>query len=206
MTIKYKNCPAKQSRILLLAYQNYLRSIIGIFPAPALIFGVICIIVSLALPMCFLCRSQRDDTDIENTGGSVFQAKPLSETTEKLNLSFESEQQMQLGCLQTTPKIFRFSKDRNRDQQHSQRLPFAAFTAGTARVASPGNNSESEVKAVSGWRNIEIKRKEDTERTEHINQGFLRESPEVGRDQGNSEISTGELMGKIVSPDRGEPG
>ena len=91
-----------------------------------------------------------------------------------MNLSFESEQQQQQGCLQTTPKIFRFSKDRKRNQPHPQRLPLAAIKP--RRAASNENKLETETKhnkegenglevsgsssgtGTGGWRNIEIKR------------------------------------------------
>ena len=149
--------------------------------------------------MCFLCRSQREPSDIENTARSVdFRAsprvqedlfhffcrklKPAGGTSEKLNLSFESEQQhQQLGCLQTTPKIFRFSKERNRNHQLPQRLPLAAFESRTAD--RPGNTGETRrtdlALSESDWRNVELQRPERTEAgEEQINQGFLRDSPE----------------------------
>lgn len=134
--------------------------------------------------------------------------KPPGGALEKVNLSFESEQQQQVGCLQTTPKIFRFSKDRNRNHQQPQRLPLAAFES--RRAASNGNNCERETKLyqevkrtgleVSDWRNIEIKRTEGTEGTEgteeQINPTFLRDSPE----RGTSPISGGEMKEKQTSP------
>ena len=129
--------------------------------------------------------------------------KPAVEAPEKINLSFESEQQQQQGCLQTTPKIFRFSKDRNRNLQQSQRLPLAAIKQ--RRAADNENQVKTETNVAEeerGWRNIEIKRTEEA--TGQINQAFQRDSAVVVKEQGNSPISTGELKEKVTNPVKDE--
>ena len=137
--------------------------------APLLVFGVICLLLSLGLPMGFFCRSERVREDVENQAGS----QPTSRTQQDLNLSVESEQPRQDGCLQTTPKIFRFSNKKHKPQRipltaaKPPSLPVTGRESRLTELDQPRNFLE-----VSTERKIEINESQ-SKRTDKINLGFI---------------------------------
>ena len=125
--------------------------------------------------MVWLCRGPRDLPDLQTKPEKSTDLQPTSTSTgEKVNLSFESEQQ-QMGCLQTTPKIFRFSRKQPDRYQDRQAIPMVATKQ--LITADNGNKMENS-REISTVRKIEIRYENENDPTtsEKLNLGFVPDS------------------------------
>ena len=129
--------------------------------------------------MVWLCRGPRDLPDLQTKPEKSTDLQPTSTSTgEKVNLSFESEQQ-QVGCLQTTPKIFRFSRkqpDRYQDgYQGRQAIPMVATKQ---LISADSGNKMENSQEISTLRKIEMRHENESDptRSEKLNLGFVPDS------------------------------